>query len=67
MSKFIYFYILFIINYLLTNQKLCGNNKIEHCIECNTKLAICTNAKKNILFYLAVINALVVMIKNMDK
>jgi len=42
MSKFIYFYAIFIINYLLTIQKLCGSNEIEHCIECdNDNKEIC--------------------------
>ena len=47
MSKFIYFYTIFIINYLLTIQKLCGSNEIEHCVECD-------NNNKDILFYLLV-------------
>ena len=66
MSKSIYCYTLFIINYLLANQKLCGSNEIEHCIECDNDQEICKNVKINILFYLLVQYALVAMIKIMD-
>ena len=37
MSKFISLYILFIINFLLTKQKLYGSKEIEHCIECDNE------------------------------
>ena len=42
---FIYLYILFIINLLLSNQKLCGPNEIPHCIECDDVQEICTKCE----------------------
>ena len=45
MSKFISLYILFIINFLLINQKLCGSNEIEHFIECDNEQWICTKCE----------------------
>ena len=41
MSKFISFYALFIINFIFANQKLCGRNEIENCIDCNSEQEIC--------------------------
>ena len=45
MSMPIYLYTLFIINLLLTNQKLCGSNEIPHCIECDDDQEICTKCE----------------------
>ena len=45
MSKFISFYTLFIINYILTSQKPCGGNEIDHCIDCKTEQGICTKCE----------------------
>jgi len=41
----LYLYILFIINYLLTKQKLCGRNEISHCIECDNEQEICNKCE----------------------
>jgi len=45
MSKFISLYILFIINILLTKQKLCGRNEIENCIECDLENEKCSKCE----------------------
>jgi len=41
MSKFIFLNILFIINYLLASQKLCGRYEVEHCSLCDNDLDKC--------------------------
>ena len=45
MSKFIPLITLFIINCLLTNQKLCGENEIPHCYDCDSENSICTKCE----------------------
>jgi len=50
MSNFIFLYALFIINYLLSNQKLCENNEIEHCIECDNEICTKCEDKYFVLF-----------------
>jgi len=42
MFKFNFLFIVFIINYLSTNQKLCGRKEIEHCQNCDYEKEICT-------------------------
>ena len=42
MLKFISLYILFIIKFLLTNQKLCGRNEIPNCNVCDLTNEICS-------------------------
>ena len=45
MIKLTSLYTFFFINILLTNQKLCGTNEIEYCIECDLEQEICTKCE----------------------
>ena len=53
MFKFISFITVFIINFLLTNQKLCGRYEIGHCIECDNDQEVCSKCENNYFLFFA--------------